>query len=107
MNTDYSKPDWLNDVAARQVAVHINYILWDCSTEFMATHGLPTDEQVVEWIEILEARPDCAAEFIQLALNDCREYIKPYTPPISSGSGTRSVPVGTVFKVRKVSSKET
>jgi len=54
--------------------VYCDYVLWDCSTEFMINNGMPTDADVQEWIKVLEARTDIDTERY---LRYCREYITP------------------------------
>lgn len=102
MNKIYDKPCWLHDTHTRSVFIHINYVLWDCSTEFMVEHGMPSNEQVEGWIEVLESRED-QDQFIELAIKDCYEYIKPYVAPTPRESVSRKVKVGDVIKVKKVS----
>jgi hypothetical protein len=53
------------------------YVLWECSTEFMVTNGMPTDADVKCWINWLQARPDADSEDVQSALGMCSEYIRP------------------------------
>lgn len=106
MNTEYDSPDWLVSGAPDGVLAHIIHVLWDCSTAYMVEHGLPTNEQVAIWVTILNSRPDADDSRVQQAVDSCREYMKPYVPPVRSSSGYRSVPIGTVIKVKKISSKE-
>lgn len=53
------------------------YVLWDCSTEFMVSQGMPTDADVLCWINWLQKRPDVDSDDIQSALGNCSDYIKP------------------------------
>jgi hypothetical protein len=53
------------------------YVLWECSTEFMVTNGMPTDADVKCWINWLQSRSDSTSPDIQSALGNCSEYIKP------------------------------
>lgn len=53
------------------------YVLWECSTEFMVTNGMPTDADVKCWINWLQQRPDSDSADIQSAMSNCSEYIKP------------------------------
>lgn len=79
-NTKYSTSDYFanliqNDPAVRLVC-YIDYVLWECSTEFMVSHGLPTNADVKQWILWLEGRIDKDDADIQSAVLSCREYIK-------------------------------
>ena len=65
---------------------------------------MPSNEQVEGWIGILESRED-QDQFIELAIKDCYEYIKPYEAPspIDPSAAQRKVEVGKVYTVKKVS----
>lgn len=62
---------------AARVVAYCAYVLWECSTEFMVTDGMPTDADVQQWIEWLKSRSDASSTEIQNALLDCTEYVKP------------------------------
>ena len=62
---------------ANKLEQFVEYVLWECSTEFMATSGMPTNADVECWISWLESRLDVNSAEIQQALFSCKEYIKP------------------------------
>ncbi len=102
MNTEYDKPEWLNDTNTRSLYVFVNYVLWDCSTEYMANHGMPTDEQVSGWIDVLNARSDKDDPNIQAAIQDCIEYMAPYVaPPVVERKERPPIEVGKVYVIKK------
>lgn len=78
--TKYSNGDHqkiFEEKPAHGLNAYCEYVLWECSTEFMVTNGLPTDADVLQWINWMQARPDAASVEIQDALRTCNEYIKP------------------------------
>lgn len=86
--TMYSSPEQCERFAtapARGLNVFVEYVLWECSTEFMVTHGMPTDKDVSLWIEWLEKRIDVADPDIQSAILMCNEYIKPSPVGVAQG----------------------
>lgn len=61
----------------RNVREWVIYVLWECSTEFMVSQGMPTDADVKCWINWLQGRPDAGSDDIQSTLGNCSEYLKP------------------------------
>lgn len=78
--TKYSQDPYYKAIFADGPSVHVasyvDYVLWECSTEFMATHGLPTDADVRLWITWLMERIDASTPEVQCAIRSCNEYIK-------------------------------
>lgn len=54
------------------VQFYTSYVLWECSTTFITDNGLPDNEQVARWIEVLSARTD---DDFSVAINECKKYI--------------------------------
>lgn len=78
-NTKYSTQDFYADLIqnapADTLVGYVVYVLWECSTEFMVSHGLPTDADVKQWIIWLEGRPDRHDGDVQHAITACEEYL--------------------------------
>lgn len=99
-STDESFKKAFAEEPAYQLSVYVDYALWECSTEHMIKHGLPTDADVGTWIQWLEQRVDVADPDIQNAIFSCKEFTKEQsrvgpmdkTEP-SEGSDTGSIPV--------------
>lgn len=58
------------------LASWVEYILWECSTEFMVTSGMPTDADVEQWLNTLQTRPDANENIVQGLIKECQDYIK-------------------------------
>lgn len=56
------------------VRFYTDYVLWDSSTAYIMKFGLPSDEEVRTWIQVLKSRPD--ADLFQEDIKQCEEYIK-------------------------------
>lgn len=75
---------------ATRIAAYCVYVLWECSTEFMVNNGMPTDADVLMWIEWMNGRLDVSSVEIQGALLDCTEYVKPSPSHVSAVESTQS-----------------
>lgn len=53
----------------------VAYVLWESTTEFMVTHGMPTTADVKCWVRWLRERPDEPTEEIQNAIEYCVDYL--------------------------------
>lgn len=59
----------------KSVSYALDYFMWDTSIDTMVRIGVPTREDVEEWILCLRHRPSGITEEVQECINDCMEYI--------------------------------
>lgn len=78
MRTDFSSQQWLYDIRtldANTISELLSYFMWETSTDTMCRVGLPTDDDVREWVIVLSNRVDSTIPSIQLTITDCLDYI--------------------------------
>lgn len=74
----YLSPEWLSDLSTcdpSEIEFRIDYKLWDSSTDFMCTFGVPTDVHVQRWLECLRARPDVEDPIVMRIILNCEQFI--------------------------------
>lgn len=75
--TEYGTPKFVEQFATGDLEGIYNlvvYILWESSTEFMVNNGMPTDDEVRQWIAVLKQRPDIDTALGSNVLLTCIEY---------------------------------
>lgn len=78
MKTHFSNPSWLTEIGTGDIEnIHDNlgYVMWETSTDTMVQIGVPSDEDVREWIEVLKSRPDVDDKRVQFCILDCEDYV--------------------------------
>lgn len=78
MRTHYSSQSQLTFVRHGDIqAVHheLSYFMWESSTGMISRLGLPTYDDVREWITVLSHRHDSSTLDVQWCITDCKDYI--------------------------------
>lgn len=78
MKTHFSNPSWLNEIKTNdidQLHDQLGYFMWETSTDTMSQVGVPSDEDVREWIVVLQSRPDVDDRRVQFCILDCEDYV--------------------------------
>lgn len=78
MRTHFSDDVWMKSVSddcLDSLTHQLNYFMWDTSTDTMCQVGLPSDDDVTEWILTLETRQDCEEQSCRVLIKSCVDYI--------------------------------
>lgn len=78
MRTSFSDNNWLMIICTDDIeSVHnqLSYFMWDTSIAAMSSVGVPTDEDVIEWINTLKQRTDSESNEVKYCIADCEDYI--------------------------------
>ena len=78
MRSEFSNQKWLTMIRKDpidQVQQSLSYFMWETSTDTMMRIGVPTNDDVHEWILCLENRPDKDDKEVQWCITDCNDYI--------------------------------
>ena len=79
MRTHFSNQQWLKTIRTEDIETvweQLSYFMWETSTDTMASVGVPTDDDVHEWITCLSYRFDInTSPIVQKCITDCYDYI--------------------------------
>lgn len=78
MRTHFSRQHWLDEIKVGEIEKthdELGYLMWETSTDTMTQIGVPSDDDVREWIEVLKSRPDAKDERVQFCILDCEDYV--------------------------------
>lgn len=78
MKTHFSDQNWLNEIKSGDIErVHddLGYLMWETSIDTLSQIGLPSDEDVQEWIDVLKSRNDATDRRVLFCILDCEDYI--------------------------------
>lgn len=76
--THFSSESWLLEIKSGDInRVHddLGYLMWETSIDTISSIGLPTDEDVQEWINTLKSRSDIDDRRVQFCILDCEDYV--------------------------------
>lgn len=79
MRTHFSNQSWLSEIRCRDIDnvwTSMSYFMWETSVDAMMSVGVPTDQDVLEWIIVLQHREDAATDTVQSCIKDCQDFIK-------------------------------
>ena len=78
MKTHFSDQNWLNEIKSGDIErIHddLGYVMWETSIDTMSQIGVPSDEDVQEWVDVLKSRPDADDRRVLFCILDCEDYI--------------------------------
>lgn len=74
--SDRDKFREFNTKALKDLLFYVDYVLWECSTEFMITCGMPSDDDVACWINWINRRDDGKSKEALALIDECKRYIQ-------------------------------
>ncbi len=77
--THFSDESWISNIKTGNIVEiynQLSYFMWETSTQTMMSVGVPTDDDVRNWIDALLSRDDVDSSDVQLCITDCLDYIK-------------------------------
>lgn len=73
--TDQALLDRIKRDDIETISAYMDYVMWECSTEFWARYGFLTNEDVSVWIQCLKEREDANSPHTQQLIRTCEQYI--------------------------------
>lgn len=77
--THFSDESWISTIKTDNIVeIHnqLSYFMWETSTQTMMSVGVPTDDDVQNWIDALLSRDDADSYDVRVCITDCLDYIE-------------------------------
>lgn len=77
--THFSDDSFVNTIKIAnidQIHSELSYFMWETSTDTMLSIGVPTNDDVQNWIDALKSREDVNTPEVQFCIIDCLDYIE-------------------------------